>query len=190
MSLQFISEPPSCLPEYARVPIAFEVTERLEPVAPGRVGWSWRTRPVAQPYVKDYDAHPGQHPRDWTRRGDLGDLWFAAALLHGRRVGGAAVVMNAATTMGDIVRQADVALLWDLRVAPDCRRRGVGRALLAFAESHARANGRRGMAVETQDINVPACRFYASADYTLTHVNPRAYPNLPDEAQLIWQKDL
>ena len=45
------------------------------------------------------------------------------------------------------------------------------------------------MIVETQDINVPACRFY-EAGYVLTEINPRASADLPDEVQLIWQKDL
>jgi hypothetical protein len=46
------------------------------------------------------------------------------------------------------------------------------------------------MLVETQDINVPACRFYAAAGYVLVRVEPQAYPTLPDETRLIWQKQL
>ena len=46
------------------------------------------------------------------------------------------------------------------------------------------------MEVETQNINVSACRFYARQGCVLSAVNRFAYPELPDEVQLIWRKDL
>ena len=48
----------------------------------------------------------------------------------------------------------------------------------------------RRLLVETQDINVPACRLYANTGYTLLSIDRLAYPTLPDEAQLIWHVDL
>jgi hypothetical protein len=48
----------------------------------------------------------------------------------------------------------------------------------------------RRMRAETQDVNVPACRFYAGAGYVLGAVDRFAYAGLPEEVQLIWQKDL
>jgi ribosomal protein S18 acetylase RimI-like enzyme len=185
--LHLIVEPPTCLSDYARVPSAFQVSERLE-LARGGIGGD-ACIPVLPPYVKDYDAQPGQRPADWPRRWDVGNWCFAAALLSDRRAGGAVVVLDAAQVEPSIAAP-DAALLWDIRVHPDFRRRGVARALLAFAESRARAAGRRRMIVETQDINVPACRLYVRAGYTLGASNPHAYPNLPDEVQLIWQKAL
>jgi len=44
--------------------------------------------------------------------------------------------------------------------------------------------------VETQNINVSACRLYASQGFELRTVNRNAYPTLPDEIQLLWYKDL
>ena len=72
-------------------------------------------------------------------------------------VGGAAIVLDARSVEPDLATP-DAALVWDIRVHPAFRRQGVGRALLAFAESHARAAGRARMIIETQDINVAACR--------------------------------
>jgi ribosomal protein S18 acetylase RimI-like enzyme len=145
--------------------------------------------PVVPAYVKDYDALPGQHPREWPRRWDVSKWWIVGAFVGEQRVGGAVVVIDA-REMDGATAAADAALLWDIRVHPDFRRRGVGRALLALAESHARACGRRGMRVETQDINVAACRLYADAGYVLTAINPCAYADVPDEVQLIWEKQL
>jgi len=44
--------------------------------------------------------------------------------------------------------------------------------------------------VETQNINVPACRFYVRMGCALLAINCMAYPELPGEAQLLWCKDL
>jgi hypothetical protein len=44
--------------------------------------------------------------------------------------------------------------------------------------------------VETQNINVPACRFYARMRCTLGAIHRYAYPDLPGEAQLLWYRTL
>jgi hypothetical protein len=44
--------------------------------------------------------------------------------------------------------------------------------------------------VETQQINVPACRFYAARGFVLRAVNESAYDGLPEEFQLLWYKSL
>jgi GNAT superfamily N-acetyltransferase len=187
-----MDEPASCVREYGLVPIAFEVNERLEleHVNPGTGHLSLGTRAVEPGYVKDYDQVPGHRPGEWADRWDLSRWWFAAAFADGRRVGGAAVVMDTSEVEGAAAARGEVALLWDLRVHPDYRRRGVGRRLIGFAEDHARALGIRRMKVETQDVNVAACRTYAGAGYVLVEINRCAYTELPDEVQLIWQKDL
>jgi hypothetical protein len=48
----------------------------------------------------------------------------------------------------------------------------------------------RKLKVETQNINVPACRFYASQGCVLAAVNRMAYREPQDEIQLLWYKDL
>jgi hypothetical protein len=42
--------------------------------------------------------------------------------------------------------------------------------------------------VETQNNNVAACRFYAAMGCELRSIDRLAYPDLPDEAQLVWTK--
>ena len=87
-------------------------------------------------------------------------------------------------------RREDLALIWDLRVAPDLRGRGLGSALLTAAEACARAQGCKQLKVETQNINVAACRFYAQQGFTLGAIHRFAYPLLPNEIQLLWYKDV
>jgi ribosomal protein S18 acetylase RimI-like enzyme len=105
----------------------------------------------------------------------------------GERVGGAAVVFRAPGV--EMLRgRQDVALLWDIRVAPEMRGRGVGAALVAAVEARAAAHGAAWIEVETQNVNVPACRFYERMGFTLREVHPHAYPTLPNEVQLLWHK--
>ena len=189
LQLRLVEQSATSLGEYASVPIAFEVSERLDVthVAPGSDIAQVRIRPVQPSYIKDYDAVPGCAPTAWAARWDVHQWWFGGAYLDGRRVGGVAVVMDAheEDMAGD-----DVAVLWDLRVDPRCRRQGVGRRLIEFAERHARSRGVQRMTVETQDVNVAACRFYASAGYVLANIQRGVYPDFPDEVRLIFEKAL
>ena len=75
-------------------------------------------------------------------------------------------------------------------MATEVRRRGVGAALFAATENWARARGCRQLKIETQSINVAACRFYASRGCELGAVRRFAYPELPEETQLLWYKGL
>jgi GNAT superfamily N-acetyltransferase len=66
----------------------------------------------------------------------------------------------------------------------------VGTALFDAVEDWARARSCEMLKVETQNINVPACRFYARMGCTLGAIHRYAYPDLPGEAQLLWYRTL
>ena len=184
-------EPASALADYASVPIAFQVRSVLDVAdSPGGSGgWVLTGRRLDAPYLKDYDAIPGEHPTGWPDRFDVSGWGWLAARVEGRRVGGAAV---ATRTRGlpMLEGRGDLAVLWDLRVAPEARRQGVGSALFRAAETWALARGCRQLRVETQNVNVPACRFYARQGCELVSVDRCAYPGLPDEIRLVWHRDL
>ena len=77
-------------------------------------------------------------------------------------------------------------VLSDLRVHPDYRDRGIGRELFQAAVRWGKERGCKLLKVETQNINVPACRFYARQGCVLGSVNRFAYPDLPEEVELVW----
>jgi len=54
----------------------------------------------------------------------------------------------------------------------------------------ARERGARRLRVETQDVNVPACRLYHAQGFRLERATPGAYAELPNEVQLLWHKPL
>jgi GNAT superfamily N-acetyltransferase len=181
--------PITALGEYETIPIAFDVSAVIEVSDQGAGGFVLTERRLDAPYLKDYDAIEGEAPTRWPARFDLSNWGLLAARSRGRRVGGAAVAFD--TPGLDLLEgRRDLAVLWDIRVSPEARGRGVGRALFAAAEGWARVRGCRELKVETQNVNVAACRFYMRQGCALGAVNRRAYPGLPGEIQLLWYKDL
>jgi ribosomal protein S18 acetylase RimI-like enzyme len=173
------------LAEYATVPVAYEVRVVMQsPAAGARPPLPQGT--ANRSYWKDYDAIPGNHPRDWPARFAVDRARFVAAYMDGRRVGGAVVILDP-TDIERLGGESGLALLWDLRVDPEFRGRGFGRALLMSAEGLARRAGVGGIIAETQDTNFPACQLYASSGYTLARIEPDAYPTLPEETLLVWR---
>jgi streptothricin acetyltransferase len=191
MDVDIAEEGPERLADYARVPIAFVVDAAFDDDALEtlRRGGRAAPTPVPVPYEKDYDATPGGRPTDWPTRFDVGRWIILGASRAGQRIGGAVVVVG--DRVADPLRgQPDAALLWDLRVAPAARRHGVGTALLQAAENAAVQRGARSLRVETQQINVAACRFYRRNGFSIEQIRRDAYPDLPDEVQLLWIKTL
>src|SRR5262245_50249625 len=188
MTIETAGIPSQLLAEYAAVPIAFEVTSVLSAQKSTDRPFVLKERRLELPYVKDYDVI-GNRPQDWAARFDTSQWVLFLARNEGQSVGGAAVAFG--TPGLDILEGiGNLAVLWDIRVAPACRGRGVGRALFEAAEAWTLARGCVGLKVETQNINVPACRFYAAVGCELRVVREEAYPQCPGEAQFLWYKVL
>jgi len=189
--IDLAQEPVSRLAEYARVPIAFTV-DRVADVAhdndrPGR--FVLTERRVAIPGEKDYDAIAGDGPLTWARRFDLSKWALFTARVATRLVGGAVAAFDA-PELTMLEGRRDLAVLWDIRVSPNMRGRGVGSALFGKVEAWARRQDCRQLMAETQNTNVAACRFYARQGCHLQAINRSAYPDFPEEIQLVWYKDL
>lgn len=184
-------QPPKFLAQYVRVPMSFEVTSRfeIEVTDEGRRTLSAHPRPVKPTWIKNYDAMPHAHPSTWPHRFDLTNWGFLSAHIGDDLVGGVAIA-HASPGVEMLNGRDDLAVLWDLRVAAKWRRRGVARALLTATDQWALDRGCREIKVETQNINVPACRLYSSHGFSLSSVDEYAYPELPGEIQLGWSKDL
>lgn len=176
--VEVVRHPVGDMTEYARVPIAFRGESRLdvEALREGR----FVEIPVV-PFEKDYDAL--ESPVEWPRRFDVCNWTLLLS------PGGGAVVAWSSQGVDMLEGRDDLAVLWDIRVAPERRGKGVGSALVSEAARWACERGCREMKVETQDINVAACRFYAAVGFRLDEIVPDAYPSL-DEAMLIWRRDL
>lgn len=179
------------LPEYGGVPIAFEVKSRfsVDVVASGLGGIRLIEEKVDPRYVKDYDGLEG--PERWARRSwDLSKWVFLGAFREEERIGGAIVAFHV-DGLNYCDGREDLAGLWDIRVGPEYRGRGVGKALFQQAEICARNRGCTQLKIETQNINVAACRFYERMGASLGKVHLYAYRTEGlDEVELTWYKDL
>ena len=148
-------------------------------------GFELVERILSEPYRKNYDEF--ENPLGWPRQFDTSRWVLIAAFLHVERVGG--LIVAAHTPGLDMLEnRADLAVLWDLRVAPAHRRQSVATSLLLAAQDWARGCGCTELKVETQNTNPGACRFYRTNGFRLSNVTQGAYRDLPDEVQLIWRK--
>ena len=191
MGVEIREEPIEWIGRLAEIPIAFRVDRILDvsPVDGGLGGVALSEVPVDDPWVKDYDAVHDEGPSGWGKQLDVSN-WGLLTARDADRLVGAAVVAYDTPTVDMLEGRTDLAVLWDIRVVLDARSRGVGTKLFLAATEWARSRGCRTLKIETQNINVPACRFYARLGCTLGMINRFAYVDLPDEVQLIWYKQL
>ena len=181
----------TALEEYAAVPIAFVVDRILQvTVADGGLGGlSLTETAVTDPYVKDYDALEGAAPTLWPERFDTSTWGLICGRRDGSMVAGAMIAFNS-PGVRMLGGRDDIAVLWDIRVLPGERKAGVGSALFHAAADWAVNRGCRWLKIETQNVNAAACRFYQKMGCTLGAIDRFAYPELPDEVQLLWWKAL
>lgn len=189
--MRITEEPITGLGLHGEVPIAFLVEHMLDVtlVEEGLGGVVMSERAVEVPWVKDYDAIEGEGPTRWATRFDVTNWGLISAHRAGRRVGGAVVAFDTAG-VSMLEGRSDLAVLWDIRVHPASRSSGIGSLLFRAVEVWARDRKCGTLKVETQNTNVPACRFYRRMGCELAAIDRFAYANLPGEAQLIWIKEL
>jgi GNAT superfamily N-acetyltransferase len=181
---------PDRLAEYASVSIAFEVKSIFEAeLVDGGLGGILLHEVPVDPYIKDYDAY-GELPTDWPTRFNVENWGFFLARLGDAAVGAAAVAFLTKDVFMLDARE-DLAVLWDIRVSPQAR--GVGIPLFRHAADWSRARGCSQMKIETQNVNVPACRFYRRMGARLGEIHRHGYAGVPavaHEIMMNWYLDL
>jgi ribosomal protein S18 acetylase RimI-like enzyme len=191
MDIIIFEETPENLAEYEKVPMSLmvETVFRVELLDNGLGGVKFFEELVEKPFVKDYDALENERPSRWPTRFDLSNWGIFSAFDGTKRIGGAAVAWKTPAIFmleGD----DDLACLWDLRVAPEYRGRGVGKKLFEKTVNWARDRKCRLFKVETQNINAPACRFYERQGCHLGGFNLHAYPETMNEIALYWYRKI
>jgi ribosomal protein S18 acetylase RimI-like enzyme len=191
MDLSIVEQPVTAetLAAYATVSIAFSVESqlRVDLIDRGLGGVGLTEEPVEPPWVKDYDVT--EAPARWADWWDLSNWTIFAASDGEQRVAGAVMAWNT-PGVNFLRRRIDTAALWDIRVDPLYRGRGIGSLLFERGVAWARARGCSHMRVETQNINVRACRFYQARGCRLGSIGRHAYREFPDEVELVWCLDL
>ena len=179
---------------YEKIPMSFRVDSvfDVEIVNSGLGGFRLTERPVADPWVKDYLAIEHTVLPGWIDD-FTGEGWaFFLAEVDGMPIGGATVASRTPSA-NMLDGRDDLALLWDIRVYPLHQHSGVATALVNRVIEWSKAEGLTQLKIETQNINVPGCRFYASMGCELRGVVHHAYaedPDLKDEIMFLWWLDL
>ena len=188
MNVEIVEITAAELDLYASVPISFTVERvlRLEDRDGGFGGLAFVEESVDAPYRKDYDAEDEGGPAKWEYTSGRRAYFLAK---DGERVLGAAAVVMDDPALHMLEGRRDLAVLWDIRVHPDARGRGIGTSLFRRAADWARERGCRQLKIETQNVNVPACRFYAAQGCELGAIHRHGYaanPAVAHEVMLLW----
>lgn len=125
-----------------------------------------RLTPLEQPFVKRY---PPLDSTELQRYRGLAATGNAFGAFEGETCVGIALC--------EPQRWNSSLSVWEFHIAPEVRWQGVGRALMAAVEVHAREEGLRCLVCETQTTNVPAIRFYRAIGFTVDAVDISLYAN-------------
>jgi ribosomal protein S18 acetylase RimI-like enzyme len=191
MTLQIVEVEHNMLPIYAEIPQSFTVESeyRVEPISDGLGGLSFSCQKV-KPYSKYIEQT--DPPERWPKQFGKDKLGLLMAFKESRLVGGAAVVLDLQIGMTTPFDKEGIAALWDIRVQPEERNKGIGSMVLQSAASWAKERGCTYMRIETQNTNVPACKLYAKNGCTLIAIHRQGYASTKEakETMLLWQLDL
>lgn len=189
MNITITEKPIEMLEKYSTIPIRFEVRSMYEVQGDDPATAVLVEKPVPEPWIKDYDAIKGEEPIRWAEQWDISNWGMLVAQEDERWIGGCVLAYNT-DGVHKLEGRDDITVLWDLRVHPDFRRQGIGKRLLAAACEWAKGRKCTELKIETQNINVNACKFYKKQGCQLYKINRHAYKNFPDEIELIWSVTL
>ncbi len=88
-----------------------------------------------------------------------------------------------------VAGQADCWHVLNVAVAPGCRGRGVGAALVDGAITTLHGRPHRRYTLEVRVSNEPAIRLYRSRGFTDAGVRPRYYSDNREDALVMWRDD-
>jgi len=162
------------LPDANKANEPFDIIGRLVPSL-NSSQWTWHEELLEQPYPKTY-----------PNSDDYSDYISSP----NRKV---FLAYASGICVGHIALRTDwnrYGFVEDIQISRATRGQGVGTALIQKAKEWAKHLNLCGLALETQDNNLLACRFYAKCGFVIGGVNTMFYGNLPkpqcDEAAIFW----
>lgn len=178
----------SILEIYKTIPITFEVRSEYLFDDGTKIGKNIiRFKVNIDPFIKNYDEI--EDPERWVERWDISN-WGIILAYHSNILVGGAIIAWKTNGVQILEKRDDLAVLWDIRIHPDYRKRGVGSKLFKYVLNWAKKRNCRDLKIETQNNNVGAFEFYFKMGCELVEINKNAYKEFPDEIQLIFHKKI
>lgn len=180
---------------YNMIPSRFLVKSiyRIEEINRGLGGFRLVETAVEKPYFKDYDTDGKEIIAAWAEDLNINDWGIFLSCYNASPAGGVTIAINSKVYPLDRFQRDDMAVIWDIRISPDLRGKGIGKHMFSHAAEWARSLGYGQLGMETQNVNVSACNFYSSMGCRLGAIHRFGYsgcPRVEDEAMLLWYYDL
>lgn len=156
--------------DYASVPMHIEGCSiyRLLKVSP--LTWSFKKESQV-PFRYTVDD---ENPSAWRKEISMRNFTMVG-FREGDRPVAAMSLVHDNPTVRMLDGRKDVLLIWDLRVHPDHKRKGYGKALIDFARLKAKELKVNHLRLETQNTNPKALEFYLAMGFELIHIREHAY---------------
>lgn len=177
------------LNEYNTIPMYIESNTIFKLKKPnGGLGGILLEEEQVLPFVKDLGKE--EDPVSWLEEFQTKNWAIFIAYDNNKAIGGAVLVYQC-KTIHMLKGRDDLCVLWDIRINPDYKKQGIGKALFKACEKWASTEGFKQLKIETQNNNTPGNKFYQKMGCTLGEINEYAYyGEYDDEVQLIWYKNL
>ncbi len=175
--------------DYSQIPMLVNVSSiyELDKINHGLGGILLKETKV-NPYVKDLGKE--EDPLSWTKDFDTKNWAFFIVYDKSVTIAGATLVYQT-KEVKMLDNRDDLCVLWDIRVHPQYKKKGIGKALFRTCVEWAKSRECCQIKIESQNNNVPACQFYVQNGCELGEINEYAYyGEYDDEVRLIWYKNL
>lgn len=154
---------------------AFEVYGRLEVTYQNNT-WSFKEVLFQEPYIKSYDLEVIKLDH-YISSSDRTILY----------------AINKDCVIGQIAIRKNwnkFCYIDDLAVKASERHKGIASSLIDHAQDWAQKNNLKGFMLETQDVNLAACRLYIKKGFVLGSLDTMLYNNFDSKGEraLIWYK--
>ena len=175
------------LEEYGNIPFYYDTTEKYELIKMNNGLDGIKMKLIKVPlFHKDFGARTSH----WIELFDLKNWKFFAAYDEDNKMIAGCTIATRTDNCDMLEKRKDLAVLWDIRVSNEYKHQGIGQRLFDMAKKYAKNNGFKQLKVECQNTNPAAIKFYHKQGMVLHSINEYAYPDCPNEAQLLWYLDL
>ena len=170
--MKIVKVDPQCLADINKANQPFKIIGKIKPVFANGI-WTYTEEIYEQSNIKTY-------PDDTCDYADYVDNPDKTIFL----------AYSDTECVGQIVLKRDwnrYAFIEDICVAKSARGQGIGTKLIQKAIEWAKSSDLKGLALETQDNNLLACRFYVKCGFVIGGVNTMLYKNFDnDEFAVFW----